>query len=77
MPNLGDVVKDEISGFTGTVLAKMDCLYEENQCRVHPNQLRSSGEIMDCVWFTESRLHVIEQRNKEVGFKGVKAPVGK
>jgi hypothetical protein len=36
MAKLGDLVRDEVTGFTGVVLARQEALYEATLCRVHP-----------------------------------------
>jgi len=59
---LGDKVRDEVSGFEGIVLAKMEALYEASQCRVHPTELKSDGEMRDSKWIEEGRLKPIEKR---------------
>jgi len=70
MANLGDLVKDEVSGYTGVVLAKLEGLYEATQCRVHPRTLADNGEIRSGTWLDDDRLAVIEE-TAIVGFKNV------
>ena len=61
MINLGDLVKDKVSGFKGVVLARMECLYEATSCRVHPRELGEDGRVNEYMWFEEDRLQVIEE----------------
>ncbi len=70
MPNLGDFVRDEVSGFKGLVLARTDALYEASQCRVHSRDLMESGDVRAGVWFEEDRL-VVLQEAAVVGFRSV------
>lgn len=70
MINLGDFVKDKVSGYTGVVLARMECLYEVTTCRVHPRDLNENGLIKDSCWLEEDRLEVLKE-NAIVGFKSV------
>ena len=60
--DLGDKVRDVVSGFEGVVLAKLDALYEAPQCRVHPLELKSDGEIRGGVWLEEGRLKKLESK---------------
>lgn len=69
MPNLGDLVRDEVTGFTGVVLARMEALYEATQCRVQSREL-SDGGIRAPWWIEEDRLVVLEQ-NAIVGFRKI------
>lgn len=70
MADLGDLVRDEVTGFEGIVLAKMIALYETTQCRVHPRKLSEAGEIRGSVWIEDDRLCVVEE-HAVVGFKNV------
>jgi hypothetical protein len=70
MAKLGDLVRDEVSGFTGLVLARHDGLYEASQCRVHSRRLTDQGDIRGGVWLEEDRLVVLEEA-AVVGFKNI------
>ena len=70
MPNLGDLVQDEVTGFKGIVLARLDALYEASQCRVHSHELMDSGDVRAGIWIEEDRLVVI-QETVVVGFRSV------
>ena len=73
MPNLGDTVKDEVTGFQGMVLAKLTGLYEATQVRVHPTVLTcSEGDIKASVWLEESRVKVVSSAKCSAGFGVVK-----
>jgi hypothetical protein len=66
MINLGDEVKDEVTGIQGIVLARMECLYEATSCRVHARNTEP-GCIPLSIWLEEDRLQVIKER-AVVGF---------
>ena len=72
MPELGDHVRDVVSGLEGVVLAKLDALYEASQCRVHPTDLKSDGEVRTGVWFEDGRLKVIDDKGPRLtGFASI------
>lgn len=66
MIQLGDRVRDEVSGFEGVVLAKLESLHEAPSCRVHPSELSRDGKIIDSVWFEDTRLKVLEHPSKPI-----------
>jgi hypothetical protein len=70
MIHLGDLARDEITGYEGIVLARLECLYEATSCRVHSRKLDENGRIRDSIWIEEDRLIVVEE-NAVVGFKNV------
>ena len=71
MPSLGDLVRDEITGFKGVVMARLECLYETTSCKVQPRELREDvGTPKESVWFEDDRLTVLEE-TAVVGFKDV------
>jgi hypothetical protein len=59
MIELGDTVKDMVSGYEGVVLAKMTALYEMTKYRVHTAKLKDAG-TREFMWFEEGRLVVIK-----------------
>jgi len=67
---IGDHVRDIVTGFEGTTMAKLTALYEATQFRVQPNTLKSDdGSIHPSVWLEEGRLEVvIDPRGRMVGF---------
>jgi hypothetical protein len=71
MIDLGDKVKDRISGFTGIALAKSEGLYEATQFRIHSEDLDSTGKVRDGVWIEAERLELLES-DKHVGFVHIK-----
>lgn len=70
MARLGDLVRDEVSGYEGIVLARMECMYEATSCRVHPRNLTDQGEVRVGTWFEEDRLILIKE-TEVVGFVSV------
>jgi hypothetical protein len=73
MINLGDSVRDEITGFEGVVLARTEYLYEATILRVHARKL-NDGKIQEPVWLEEDRLEVIKESDV-VGFRSIKGRV--
>lgn len=72
MINLGDEVKDEVSGFQGVVMARMELLYEATSCRVHPRNCHD-GKPSEGVWLEEARLKpAVQSGHRVVGFLSVK-----
>lgn len=66
---LGDRVRDEVTGFEGVVLGRAEFLYEATQCRVHTRTLSDTNQMpRDGIWFEEDRLALIEE-HALVGFK--------
>ena len=68
MINLGDEVRDEVSGFKGVVLARMECLYEATALRIHP--LSYENGQLTYTWVEEDRCVVVKERTL-VGFVDV------
>lgn len=60
MIELGQEVKDKITGYTGIVDARTEFLHEANQYRVQTDQLDSCKPVSPC-WFYEGRLEIIEK----------------
>ena len=75
MIKLGDSVRDKVTGFEGTALARMEALYEATQLRVHPSSLNSAGDIRASQWIEEERLSVV--RLEEHPVAGFGTPEGK
>ena len=65
---LGDKVKDVISGFTGIVIAKSEFLHGCIRCGISPQELHDGGTI-DTHWFDEPQLELIKKKVVEVGDK--------
>lgn len=55
---LGNTVKDEITGFTGKVTARAEYLYDETKVLVE--NIDTTGRPVDW-WFTENRVEVIKE----------------
>lgn len=66
MIQLGDRVRDTVSGFEGIALARMEAIHEATQFRVHPTELATDGKIKDSVWLDETRLKVIKASDGRV-----------
>jgi hypothetical protein len=70
MPNLGDHVCDEVTGYEGVVLARLESLYEATSCRVQSRKLDEQGNPRGMQWFEEDRLIVVEE-HAVVGFRSI------
>ena len=57
MIKLGTIVKDKETGFTGTVTARAEYLYDKP--RVMVESMDSTGRPIEW-WYDESRVEVIE-----------------
>lgn len=62
---LGDEVRDTISGFTGIVIGRTEWLYGCVRIGVSPRKVnKESGKIIDAQWFDEPQLEVLTPRKK-------------
>ena len=61
MINLGDTVKDSISGFTGIATARSKFLHGCIRIFVEPNKLTKDGTTIDGKWFDEPQLTVTKK----------------
>ena len=76
--NLGDRVRDRVTGFTGIALARIDSLYEAVSWRVQPESLKSDdGTITPFIWLEEGRLEVLSTGREAAKFAGFKVVNGK
>ncbi|MCZ4351567.1 hypothetical protein O4H61_03475 [Roseovarius aestuarii] len=57
---MGDLVKDTLSGFTGAVIARLEHLTGCNQVHVLP-QSDAENEMKDGVWFDIERIELIKK----------------
>lgn len=69
---LGDVVRDSITGFEGVALSKITSLHEATQFRVQPQTL-IAGAIAAAVWIEETRLARRTAQERQTGFAGTEA----
>jgi hypothetical protein len=58
---LGDSVKDKITGMKGIVIGVTDWLYECRTVTVRPDALKKEGEYPASVGFDEPQLEVIKK----------------
>ena len=63
MINLGDKVKDVVTGFEGVAMAKIEYITGCVRYEVLPDKLKE-GKPMDSVWIDVSQLTIVKQ-----GFK--------
>lgn len=59
MANLGDRVKDPISGFVGIVVGRAEFLYGCVQLSIAPQETKD-GRVLDTVWLDEDRVVVMK-----------------
>jgi hypothetical protein len=59
MVNLGDEVKDTITGFKGIAIGKASYLTGCDQCAVQPKI--KDGSFVDAQWFDIGRLEVVKR----------------
>lgn len=64
MIKLGDQVKDKLTGFKGTAIARAEYLYGCVWVCVVPKELHDSKPVDD-VWFDEERLSLIVKKKEE------------
>jgi hypothetical protein len=64
MIKLGDLVKDKLTEFKGTAIARAEYLYGCVWVCVVPRGLHDDKPIEDA-WFDEARLEVVIQKNRE------------
>lgn len=57
--NLGDRVKDRISGFSGIVVSRSEAIFGCNRYWVEPEQMHD-GKPIDGRWFDEESIEVIQ-----------------
>lgn len=73
MINLGDEVKDSITGFTGVVISRHEYLHGCMRLTVQPSTLKD-GKPIDCVTFDEPQLQVIKAKKISVGSRDKGGP---
>lgn len=61
MIELGDKVKDPITGFTGIVVAKTTWLHGCNRMQVQPQELTKDGAPKDGQVFDEMQLSLVKK----------------
>ena len=58
---LGDKVKDQISGLAGIAYQIADCLHGCRRVHVEPATLGKDGKLQEAYWFDETRLTVVKK----------------
>jgi hypothetical protein len=61
---LGDRVRDTVTGLQGVALAKMESLHEALQFQVHHTEPNEDGGLHEPVWLQATRLEVIGTKDK-------------
>jgi len=62
---LGDKVKDMITDFEGTAVAR--CVYLNGcvRCEIQPKGLDKDGKIVEAIWIDESQLIVLKETESQ------------
>ena len=55
---LGAIVVDTVTGFTGIAVARAEYIYGSTRVEVQPVKLTSDGEMVKSKWIEETRLKV-------------------
>lgn len=58
---LGDRVRDKISGFTGIVVARTEYIESCDQVWIRPEKLGANGELQKAEWFDAPWVEVVEK----------------
>lgn len=64
--NLGDRVRDRISGFEGIVSAKSEYLNGCVRILVDPESLEDSGKLIKGAWFDDVQIELVEKSVLEI-----------
>ena len=62
--NLGDVVRDTITGFEGVIVSRTQWLYNCNTYGVKSRELKD-GKPQDAVYFDEPQLELVSEKELE------------
>ena len=65
--NLGDKVKDSVTGFAGIVVAKTEWLHGCIRIMVQPDKLQKDGSLADAVQFDEPQLIMVKPKKVPEG----------
>lgn len=74
--NIGEDVKDKITGFTGIITVRLESMYRANQYGVLSKELKDSKPL-DLIYFDEGRLERIMEDKIFIGFDPGKDITGK
>jgi len=55
---LGAIVVDTVTGFTGIAVARAEYIYGSTRVEVQPTKLTSDGDMVKGKWIEETRLKV-------------------
>ena len=64
--NLGDKVKDTVTGFTGIVIGRTTFLHGCVRCGVQSDKLKD-GRPSDAVWIDEPQLEIVKSKAVKEG----------
>lgn len=74
MVNVGDRVRDKVTGFVGIVIGKTTWLNGCNRLGVQPTVLHE-GKPIDAVWFDEPQLELVEAEAVSPGPRSTGGPI--
>ena len=74
--NLGDRVKDKVTGFVGIAIGRTEWLNGCTRITVQPEKL-IGGKIVDTSCFDEPQLVVVKAKQVDVGPKDTGGPIPK
>ena len=58
---LGAIVVDTITGFTGVAVSRIDYLEGTSRIEVQPAHVKDDGDMIEPKWFEEARLYAGER----------------
>ena len=65
MIQLGDRVRDIVTGFEGVAIGRLESLFGVTEIKIQPETLEeNSGKPIESVWFEESRVIVSDSNNR-------------
>lgn len=64
---LGDEVRDVVTGFEGVVVAKVECLFGTDKCEVQQRGLNMDGRPFESVWLPTAQLSKARETTQETG----------
>lgn len=75
MVELGNEVKDIMTGFSGIAVARTDWLFGCSRILIEPTKL-NKGNPIEAVWYDEQRVQVVKKTRPKVVKQKIKATSG-
>jgi len=70
--NLGDILRDKVTGFTGVVMARSDYFMGCRHCALQAQKVSKDGKVPEWEWLDEIRLEKVPGK-KNISFVPIKA----